>query len=68
MNPQPTTQVQAGLKLICMGHRMIAEADISEADVLEAFNRDRNGDNRLMRRLSKKPGFIDMVMVLAERA
>lgn len=67
MNPQPKTPVQAGLDLIRMGHRMIAEAEIGEADVLEAFRRDRNGDNRLMRRLSGKPGFSDLVLALAER-
>lgn len=64
MKLQSKTTVQTGLGLIRMGSEMIASAEISEPDVLEAFNRGRNGDPRLYRQLSQKIGFIDIVMAL----
>ncbi len=68
MKPQTKTTVQTGLNLIHMGHQMIAEAEISETDVIEAIERVKAGDMRLYRQLSKKPGFIDIVLTLASRA
>lgn len=64
MKPQVKSQVQSGLDLIRMGQRMIAEAEIDVADVVEAFNQDRNGDSRLMRQLREKPGFVETVMAI----
>ena len=64
MKSQIKTQIQAGLDLIHMGNRMIAGAEISPNDVAEAFDRARNGDPSLLRQLSQKVGFIDLVMVV----
>lgn len=67
MNLQSNTQVEAGLNLIRMGNQMIAAAEISEADVIESIKRIQDGDMRLYWKLSKKPGFIEIVMALANK-
>lgn len=67
MNRQPKTQIQSGLDLIKVGRQLIATAEISEADVWEAVQRDKAGDSRLIRQLQKKPAYIDALGALAAK-